>query len=82
MNHMAATYITERMKPARVAKGLTVKEIALLIGRGAGHVGNAERGAQPLKIEYAARVAQILDIPLEELITDTPRKPRKDRAAA
>lgn len=79
---MAANYITEQMRTARVAKGITLKEMATLLGLAEATVGNAERGQQSMKIEKIARVSHVLDVPLADLVTHTPRRPRKDSAAA
>lgn len=76
---MFMPYITEAMKPARVAKGITLAEMALRIGRAVSTVTNAERGDKPMKLEYIARIARQLEIPMEQLVTDIPRK---DRIAA
>lgn len=72
-------YITDAMKPARIAKGITLAEMALRIGRAISTVTNAERGDTPMKIEYIARIAREVELPLEQLVTD---RARKDRAAA
>lgn len=73
-----ATYITEAMRPARVAKGLTIDHVAALIGLAPATVGNVERGQQRIKIEKAVLIANLLDIPFECLVTDKARRPRKD----
>lgn len=78
----AATYITEQMKSARVAKGITRKEIALMLGLAEATVGNCERGQQSMKVEKISRIEHLLGLPTGALVTHTPRRPRKSRAAA
>lgn len=73
-----AHYLTEKFREGRVAKGITVDQLAVLLELAPATVGNAERGQQPMRIEKIARAAHIFGTPLSDLYVE---KPRRSRAA-
>lgn len=71
-----AHFLTEKFRTERVAKGITVDQLAALLDLAPATVGNAERGQQPMRIEKIARAAHLFQAPLEDLYIEKPRRPK------
>lgn len=58
----------ENVRRIRRSKGLTQRELAALLGFGQSSVSHTEVGAHGPTLTTAVRYAQILDVPLSELV--------------
>ena len=59
--------MTNRIRQARLRKGLTQLKLALLAGIGRSTVSNMETGRYIPRVDDAIRVAQALQMPVEAL---------------
>ncbi len=64
--HIAAVTISTRLRTARIAAGLGVRELARMSGVSAPVISRAESGREPSLI-FAIRLAKLLGYPVEEL---------------
>lgn len=68
--------IGEKIKSARLAKGYTQEELGKLIGVQKSAVAKYEKGrVVNIKRSVLAKIAQVLDIPPVELVSDIEEKP-------
>lgn len=65
-------FVGERVRQARIAAGLTVRELARRIGVSASHVSQVERGIGAFSVPALYAVARELDVSMHALI-DPPR---------
>jgi XRE family transcriptional regulator, fatty acid utilization regulator len=72
-----ALEVGRRIRAARIARGLTVNELAERVGMGQGQCSRTERGDYLPSLFTAARFARALGVPLSELVDDA--MPVKDR---
>jgi len=73
-----------KIKAARKAKGLTILEVATLIGVTPGTISRVERGLQGMRPETAKRLAAVLGLdPAEVIFADrvAPQAERERRKA-
>lgn len=66
--------VGERIRAARVARGLTVPELAERLKRGQQSVYRWEWGKVIPRVDDVERIARALDVPLSELLPDTTKK--------
>ena len=51
------------LRDVRLARGLTLREVARLSGVEPGHLSRIERGQRPLSVDVLARLARVLGLP-------------------
>ena len=56
------------LKLARIKKNLTQKQLAELVGLSSSTINRIETGKQILKIDMLNKLAEILEIPVNELL--------------
>ncbi len=56
------------LKVARIKKGLTQKKLAELVGVSVATINRIETGKQILKIDMLNKLANVLEIPVNELL--------------
>ena len=56
------------LKIARVTKGLTQKELAELVGVSSSTINRIETGRQVIKVDMLNKLANVLDISVNELL--------------
>lgn len=56
------------LKLARIKKGLTQMELARLIGVSVATINRIETGKQVLKVDMLNKLANVLEIPVNELL--------------
>ena len=56
------------LKLARIKKNLTQKQLAELVGVSSSSINRIETGKQILKIDMLNKLAEILEIPVNELL--------------
>ena len=56
------------LKIARVKKGLTQKELADLVGVSSSTINRIETGKQIIKVDMLNKLANILEVPVDELL--------------
>ena len=56
------------LKLARIKKNLTQKQLAELVGVSSSTINRIETGKQKLKIDMLNKLAEILEIPVNELL--------------
>ena len=59
----------QRLKQARHVKGLTQEQTAERIGFSVAHLSKIERGQKPINIAKLAELCDVLDVPMEWVIT-------------
>lgn len=57
-----------RMKEIRESRGLGQKEVAAALGMPVRTYGSYERGERTLSLDIAAQIADVFDVPLDELL--------------
>lgn len=57
----------ERIRELRKAKGLTQEQLAELVGVEPRHISRVEGGYNSPSIERLARIAEVLEVPIQEL---------------
>ena len=57
-----------KLRPARLAAGLTQKEVGEMVGVCARVIGHWERGANPVPQRHHAALADILGVPIGDLL--------------
>ncbi len=62
--------IGERIRAARLAKGLTGEQLGAAIGMVRASISNMEGGRQHLSIYALYQLAEVLDVPLGNLLPD------------
>jgi XRE family transcriptional regulator, fatty acid utilization regulator len=62
--------IGRRIRVTRIARGMTVTELAQRVGMGQGQCSRTERGDYLPRLFTAARFARALGVPLSELVDD------------
>lgn len=67
MNTMTEPSFGSRLTAAREAKGITKYRLAKLIGMSQAYVGQLEAGAYKPSDETVARLAPVLDVPMDEM---------------
>lgn len=65
------------LKGARLAKGLKLNDLAEKVGVTAGYISQIEKGERNGTLDLAAKLAQVLGIPLDALV-DLPKKESQD----
>ena len=58
------------IKMIRITKGMTMREVAIGADITEGHLGNIENGRNDCTSEVAKRIAKVLDVPLDELLSE------------
>lgn len=58
------------LKVARVIKGLTQRDLAELVGVSVATINRIETGKQILKIDMLNKLANVLEIPVNELLEE------------
>lgn len=66
----------KRIRQLRLDRGLTLEALADALGRAPSHVSVVENGKRELKLGELQRVARVLSVPLEELLTSAPPSKR------
>ena len=56
------------LKIARVKKGLTQRQLAELVGTSSATINRIETGKQVLKVDMLNKLANVLEIPVNELL--------------
>lgn len=56
------------LKIARVKKGLTQRQLADLVGTSSATINRIETGKQVLKVDMLNKLANILEVPVNELL--------------
>lgn len=56
------------LKVARIKKGLTQKKLAELVGVSVATINRIETGKQILKIDMLNKLANVLEVPVNELL--------------
>lgn len=63
-------YIGENVRKARLAKGLTIEQLAELVGISDSFLGVAERGSSGFSIETIVAIAKVLDVSTDNLLLE------------
>ena len=56
------------LKVARIKKGLTQRNLAKLVGVSVATINRIETGKQVLKVDMLSKLAEVLEIPVNELL--------------
>ena len=56
------------LKISRIKKGLTQKQLAELVGVSSSTINRIETGKQVLKLDMLSKLAEVLEIPVNELL--------------
>jgi transcriptional regulator with XRE-family HTH domain len=63
-------YIGENVRTARLNKGLTIEQLAELADISDSYLGVAERGTSGFSVEVIVRLAAVLDVTTDSLLTE------------
>ena len=72
----------KKLKELRKRKGISQDELADLIGVHKSHVSRYERGLASPSIEVAQKIAAVLDVSIDELVSDEITVSSKDKELA
>lgn len=65
------TLIGKRIKQARIKKKLSQEDLSELLNISVTYMSRIERGSSPINLKRLAQISNILNIPIEQLITGT-----------
>lgn len=66
--------IYAKLRHLRLARGLTVDDLASKIGEDSQKVGRIERGQRSLTVNYLLKVAKVLETPMEALLEESQKE--------
>lgn len=70
-----------KMQRARKAKGMTVYDLAAEVGLTPGAISRIERGIRSARPANAKKLAEVLDLPIEDVLFPETESPETQEAA-